>query len=161
MEFETQGPVGPTGATGPAGPSGTDLAVGFAKQTADVTRNNTAFATMGAMSVTLNTAGNTRLKVSFDATVTVDNSGFSAFFRAVLDTVAIDNTQKGQVGWGVNSPEGVSIHCVTDVLAAGAHTVTIEWATGILGFTATLVSCLASTKVGIHTGWLVVEEVPA
>lgn len=123
------GPAGPAGPSGPAGPTGVVQALGEDLAVDLAIPINTPFVNL--QSIALNTLAGSRLKVDFSAAFIagVAASG-SVSFRLLIDGVtapaALGATQTVTV---LDQSMVTGFAYLTPALAAGPHTVTIQWAT--------------------------------
>lgn len=124
------------------------------RQTQDASRNNSAWAQMGQMTLSITPqAVGSRFLVIWQATITVTNSGFRGFFRLLDDAAVIENCSI--VGWNVNSPVQAGFAVETPaVVDLDPHTFKIEWATGIAPAAPTTVNCLKATDPNMYASWL-------
>jgi hypothetical protein len=104
---------------------GTAGVVDAIDQALDISTTSNVYADMGAMSRTLTTFANGSIAFWFNATCFINNTGDLMYFRVMVDGVAVNHEAIGD-----STPPGAnnfSINGKTGALAAGAHTIKVQW----------------------------------
>lgn len=121
-------------------------------QVANTSRTGVGWVQMGALTLTLNLQADSKLLVQFSAAYSNTSGGAATLFRMVIDGGVVLN--KGQTSWGTTAPEGVDMTFLSVPLAAGNHTVTIEWNAN----SAATIACNPTTDPNNHSAILVAQE---
>lgn len=114
-------PVGPTGPTGPAG--GVIVQAGFTEVAADTSTSSNVFVDLLTLPIT--TAGASRLMIHATFAATVSIALGTAFFRITVDGAAVRGCGNQLVA--LLEPQSGALVVRTGLLAAGPHTVRLQW----------------------------------
>jgi hypothetical protein len=96
--------------------------------TADTTTNSTSFVDMDGMSITLTTAGNSKLLIFWNAGIYRNNTNKWIITEAQVDGNRVGAAQAGAYSYDVTGGAGHSIGGnALATVSAGSHTVKIRW----------------------------------
>jgi len=129
-------------------------------ETTNIATMTSSYAQMGSLSGSITVSENSSIMIMFHATFQGNMINSCSLFRAMVDDVAIERSERYQIQkvkifgapltWNAN----VNIDCVSIPLTAGAHSVAIQWATE----PGTTAVCSASSEPTVYSAWLLATE---